>query len=251
MQVVTTSPATALETQAYNAVPTNPPLPPPHPQPAHRPVKPVFANPPAPPAPEAITSPATVPATRPSNAVPRLLHPRVPPHQPHAVAKTHQTNPRNKCAGGDYIPGYCPGDSTHQCCPEPSSSPTKTTTCKPPGKTGVCQKTSKTCDGGAYISGYCPGDDSIKCCPDATPSPSAVGGGGCWWGGEADARLLRAELDAGFCSARTDCISTFFGCGCASMFAYERDRVPTCMIHIRKRIMNTIEKAYSKEPSTF
>jgi len=49
------------------------------------------------------------------------------------------------------------------------------TTCKPPGKTGICQGTSKSCAGGTYISGYCPGDNSIRCCPDAStsaPSPT-------------------------------------------------------------------------------
>ncbi|KAL8795435.1 MAG: hypothetical protein Q9195_002024 [Heterodermia aff. obscurata] len=34
-------------------------------------------------------------------------------------------------------------------------------TCTPPGKTGVCQKTSIACSGGAYVAGYCPGDDSM------------------------------------------------------------------------------------------
>jgi len=49
------------------------------------------------------------------------------------------------------------------------------TTCKPPGKTGIRQDTSKSCAGGTYISGYCPGDNSIRCCPDAStsaPSPT-------------------------------------------------------------------------------
>lgn len=82
------------------------------------------------------------------------------------------------CSGGSYVPGYCPGDASNQCCPDSSSSPsnsvdsTASSTCKPPGKTGVCQKTSKTCDGGDYISGYCPGDSSIKCCPDAPSTTS-------------------------------------------------------------------------------
>lgn len=81
------------------------------------------------------------------------------------------------CPGGSYIPNYCPGDSSIQCCP--SSAPTATTTCNPPGKTGLCQETSTPCAGGSYISGYCPGDDSVKCCPSATPSGDAGGGGGC------------------------------------------------------------------------
>ncbi|KAL8726096.1 MAG: hypothetical protein Q9166_006933 [cf. Caloplaca sp. 2 TL-2023] len=81
------------------------------------------------------------------------------------------------CPGGAYISGYCPGDDTIKCCPaatppssttRPSSTPT---TCKPPGKTGICQKTTIACPGGAYISGYCPGDDSIRCCPDAASAP--------------------------------------------------------------------------------
>ena len=83
------------------------------------------------------------------------------------------------CAGGSYISGYCPGDNSIKCCPDASTKPTTTetssatpTTCKPPGKTGICQDTSTACSGGAYISGYCPGDNSIKCCPN-TASGSA------------------------------------------------------------------------------
>ncbi|KAL8722267.1 MAG: hypothetical protein Q9225_001214 [Loekoesia sp. 1 TL-2023] len=86
-------------------------------------------------------------------------------------------NTSKTCAGGAYISGYCPGDDSIKCCPDADSTPTSTkssgatpTTCKPPGKTGICQKTSISCAGGAYISGYCPGDDSIKCCPDASDS---------------------------------------------------------------------------------
>lgn len=80
------------------------------------------------------------------------------------------------CAGGAYISGYCDGDETIRCCPNAESTAptttkpsgaTPTTTCKPPGKTGVCQRTSLSCAGGTYIAGYCPGDNNIKCCPDA------------------------------------------------------------------------------------
>lgn len=85
------------------------------------------------------------------------------------------------CAGGAYVSGYCPGDDSIKCCPNSDSTPKPTTTgssagagatCSPPGKTGVCQKTSETCAGGSYISGYCPGDDSIKCCPAAATAPT-------------------------------------------------------------------------------
>ena len=84
------------------------------------------------------------------------------------------------CSGGAYISGYCPGDDSIKCCPNAGAAPTTPsasatpTTCKPPGKTGICQSTSKTCAGGAYISGYCPGDDSIKCCPDAASAPTVT-----------------------------------------------------------------------------
>ena len=92
-----------------------------------------------------------------------------PPNGSGMCQKTSET-----CVGGDYISGYCPGDDSIKCCPNSSASSSKKApstapkTCKPPGKTGICQKTSTTCAGGDYISGYCPGDDSIKCCPDAT-----------------------------------------------------------------------------------
>lgn len=49
------------------------------------------------------------------------------------------------------------------------------TTYNSPGKTGICQNTSKSCAGGTYISSYCLGDSSIMCCPDAStfaPSPT-------------------------------------------------------------------------------
>jgi len=39
------------------------------------------------------------------------------------------------------------------------------TTCKTPGKTGICQDTSKSCAGGTYISGYCPGDKLYQVLP--------------------------------------------------------------------------------------
>ncbi|KAL8707777.1 MAG: hypothetical protein Q9220_007229 [cf. Caloplaca sp. 1 TL-2023] len=88
------------------------------------------------------------------------------------------------CSGGAYISGYCPGGDSIRCCPDKDSTPTTTTrasatstTCKPPGKTGICQDDSIACSGGAYISGYCPGGNSIRCCPDP-PAPSG-GGGGC------------------------------------------------------------------------
>ncbi|KAL9595556.1 MAG: hypothetical protein Q9219_006376 [cf. Caloplaca sp. 3 TL-2023] len=77
------------------------------------------------------------------------------------------------CAGGAYIAGYCPGDASIKCCPDAAGSTPSTpapSTCSPPGKTGICQSTSKACAGGAYIAGYCPGDASIKCCPDASSS---------------------------------------------------------------------------------
>lgn len=49
------------------------------------------------------------------------------------------------------------------------------TTCKPPGKTGICQDISKSCAGGSYILGYCLGDTSIRCCPNAsTSAPSST-----------------------------------------------------------------------------
>ncbi|KAI4199072.1 MAG: hypothetical protein LQ348_001939 [Seirophora lacunosa] len=77
------------------------------------------------------------------------------------------------CAGGAYIPGYCDGDESIRCCPnaEPTEPTTpKPTTCKPPGKTGICQSTTLSCAGGTYITGYCPGNNDIKCCPDAAPA---------------------------------------------------------------------------------
>lgn len=79
------------------------------------------------------------------------------------------------CAGGDYISGYCPGDSSIKCCPDKSSSsaPAPSTTCTPPGKTGLCQSTSKPCAGGDYIPGYCPGDTNNQCCPSSSSSSSS------------------------------------------------------------------------------
>ena len=80
------------------------------------------------------------------------------------------------CAG-DYVSGYCPGAADVQCCTDVSPSPATSaaaatpTTCKPPGKTGICQKTSVSC-AGDYISGYCPGAANIQCCPDVASSPA-------------------------------------------------------------------------------
>ncbi|KAL8680964.1 MAG: hypothetical protein Q9186_002864 [Xanthomendoza sp. 1 TL-2023] len=80
------------------------------------------------------------------------------------------------CTGGAYMSGYCSGDNTIKCCPNAAPTapepPTAPKTCAPPGKTGICQKTSTACPGGAYISGYCPGDESVKCCPDAASAPA-------------------------------------------------------------------------------
>lgn len=68
------------------------------------------------------------------------------------------------------IPGL--GPDTTSAAPTPSSTSGGSSsygTCSPPGKSGICQKTSTACGGGSYISGYCDGDESIKCCPNASP----------------------------------------------------------------------------------
>lgn len=76
------------------------------------------------------------------------------------------------------IPGLegAPGTTTSTASPPSGTKSGDTpTTCKPPGKTGICQITSKPCAGGAYISGYCSGDASVQCCPNAStsaPSPT-------------------------------------------------------------------------------
>ncbi|KAL9024350.1 MAG: hypothetical protein Q9196_006579, partial [Gyalolechia fulgens] len=105
------------------------------------------------------TSPAPGPTSAPSSTC-----------KPPGKTGTCQ-NTSKACAGGAYIPGYCPGDQSVQCCPA-ASKPAAPTTCNPPGKSGICQNTSKACAGGAYIPGYCPGDQSTQCCPEpAAPTP--------------------------------------------------------------------------------
>ncbi|KAL8839222.1 MAG: hypothetical protein Q9170_001828 [Blastenia crenularia] len=72
------------------------------------------------------------------------------------------------------IPGLAAASGTATSSTTKSTGTAAPTTCKPPGKTGICQDTSKTCAGGAYISGYCPGDSSVKCCPAADETPSTT-----------------------------------------------------------------------------
>ncbi|KAI4170938.1 MAG: hypothetical protein LQ343_004596 [Gyalolechia ehrenbergii] len=112
--------------------------------------------------PDADSTPSTT-ASPPAGATPKTC---TPPGKTGICQQTSVT-----CPGGAYISGYCPGDSSIQCCPAASES--TPTTCAPPGKSGICQPTTQTCPGGAYISGYCPGDDSIQCCPAADSTPSA------------------------------------------------------------------------------
>lgn len=80
-------------------------------------------------------------------------------------------------------PGTGKADSlstNSKCCPDADASPTasaasaRPTTCKPPGQTGICQKTSVSCSGGSYVPGYCPGAADIQCCPNAGSSPTTV-----------------------------------------------------------------------------
>ena len=73
------------------------------------------------------------------------------------------------------IPGLGPSSTTSAAATIPtgtSGGSSSYGTCTPPGKSGICQKTSTPCSGGNYIAGYCPGDDSVKCCAESSASPT-------------------------------------------------------------------------------
>lgn len=69
--------------------------------------------------------------------------------------------------GGFSVPGYCPGDSSVQCCVSKS--------CSTSSGSGNCMNTSNGCSGGSFVAGACPGDSSVQCCVKGS---SGGGGGG-------------------------------------------------------------------------
>ncbi|KAM7208376.1 hypothetical protein V8F20_001354 [Naviculisporaceae sp. PSN 640] len=64
---------------------------------------------------------------------------------------------------GYYMPGYCPGDNTIQCCIKATNH-----ACSTPDGNGLCARTEKNDCNGFYTAGYCPGDKHFQCC---VPSP--------------------------------------------------------------------------------
>lgn len=73
------------------------------------------------------------------------------------------------CVGGQRYSGYCPGDSSIQCCvednaqsPAPQGTPGLGQACIANGEPGVCARI-QSCAGNP-VAGYCAGDNSIQCC---------------------------------------------------------------------------------------